>query len=92
MSASSKPWSARRSSRAWALGAGPGCGALVIDVDSTICEVEGKHKQGAAFGYTKVLGYHPMLASRADTGEVLHARHAQGLGQHRAAHVASSTS
>jgi hypothetical protein len=37
----------------------------VIDVDSTICEVEGHNKQGAAFGYTKVLGYHPILASRA---------------------------
>jgi hypothetical protein len=60
--------------RAWTLGAGPGSGRLVIDIDSTICEVEGHHKQGAAFGYTKVLGYHPILASRADTGEVLHAR------------------
>jgi hypothetical protein len=60
--------------RAWALGAGPGSGRLVIDVDSTVCEVEGKQKQGAAFGYTKVLGYHPILASRADTGELLHAR------------------
>ena len=60
--------------RAWDLGAGPGAGRLVIDIDSTICEVEGKHKQGAAFGYTKVLGYHPILASRADTGEILHAR------------------
>jgi hypothetical protein len=60
--------------RAWTVGAGPGACRLVIDVDSTICEVEGKHKQGAAFGYTKVLGYHPILASRADTGEVLHAR------------------
>ena len=64
--------------RAWALGAGPGARRLVIDVDSTICEVEGKHKQGAAFGYTKVLGYHPILASRADTGEVLHARMRKG--------------
>ncbi len=63
--------------RAWALGAGPG-GRLVIDVDSTVCEVEGKQKQGAAFGYTKVLGYHPILASRADTGEVLHARMRKG--------------
>ena len=60
--------------RAWALGAGPGAGRLVIDVDSTICEVEGHAKSGAAFGYTKVLGYHPILATRADTGEVLHAR------------------
>ena len=40
--------SARRLRRAWALGAGPGGGRLVIDVDSTICEVAGKQKQGAA--------------------------------------------
>jgi Transposase DDE domain group 1 len=64
--------------RAWALGAGPGKARLVIDVDSTICEVEGKHKQGAAYGYTKVLGYHPILASRADTGEIVHARMRKG--------------
>ena len=48
------------------------------DVDSTICEVAGRHKQGAGFGYTKVLGYHPILATRADTGEVLHARMRKG--------------
>jgi Transposase DDE domain group 1 len=64
--------------RAWALGAGPGMNRLVIDVDSTICEVTGKLKDGAAFGYTKVLGYHPILATRADTGEVLHARMRKG--------------
>ncbi len=64
--------------RAWARGGGPGSGRLVVDVDSTICEVEGKAKQGAAFGYTKVLGYHPILATRADTGEVLHARMRKG--------------
>lgn len=64
--------------RAWAMGAGPGPRRLVIDVDSTICEVAGKHKQGAAFGYTRVLGYHPLLATRADTGEVLHARMRKG--------------
>ncbi len=64
--------------RAWALGAGPGASRLVIDVDSTICEVAGRLKQGAAYGYTKVLGYHPLLASRADTGEVLHARLRKG--------------
>ncbi len=45
--------------RAWAMGAGPGAARLVVDVDSTICEVEGAAKQGAAYGYTKVLGYHP---------------------------------
>lgn len=64
--------------RAWTLGAGPGDAELVIDVDSTICQVEGKNKQGAAYGYTKVLGYHPILASRADTGEIVAARMRKG--------------
>jgi hypothetical protein len=64
--------------RAWELGAGPGDDRVVIDVDSTICEVAGKHKQGAAYGYTKVLGYHPILAVRADTGEIVHARMRKG--------------
>jgi Transposase DDE domain group 1 len=64
--------------RAWAAGAGPGMARLVIDVDSTICEVAGKLKAGAAYGYTKVLGYHPILATRAETGEVLHARMRKG--------------
>lgn len=26
------------------------------------------------FGHTRQLGYHPLLATRADTGEVLHTR------------------
>ena len=64
--------------RAWGLGAGPGAQPLVVDVDSTICEVHGKQKHGAAYGYTKALGYHPLLAARADTGEVLAARMRKG--------------
>jgi len=65
--------------RVWSLGAGPAPGeALVIDVDSTITEVHGHHKQGAAYGYTRQLGYHPLLATRAGTGEVLHARMRKG--------------
>jgi len=64
--------------RAWAAGAGPGEGPLTVDVDSTICEVHGYHKQGACYGYTHRLGYHPLLATRADTGEVLHARLRKG--------------
>jgi Transposase DDE domain group 1 len=64
--------------RAWALGAGPGDNALVIDIDSTICEVAGNAQHGAGYGYTKVLGYHPVVATRADTGEVLHARMRKG--------------
>jgi Transposase DDE domain group 1 len=67
--------------RVWALGAGPGTNAMTIDLDSTVCEVHGKAKHGAAYGYTKVLGYHPLLATRADTGEVLHARLRKGSSQ-----------
>ena len=36
-----------------------------MDLDSTICEVYGLAKQGAARGYTGVRGYHPLLASCA---------------------------
>ena len=64
--------------RAWKAGAGPGEGRLVVDVDSFVGEVHGYQKQGAAFGYTRVRGYHPMLASRAETGEVLHLRLRKG--------------
>lgn len=64
--------------RAWAAGAGPGDQRLVIDVDSFVGEVHGYKKQGAAYGYTRKLGYHPLLATRADTGEVLHIRMRKG--------------
>jgi Transposase DDE domain group 1 len=64
--------------RAWALGAGPGSAQMVMDLDSTICEVCGKAKGGAGYGYTHVLGYHPLVATRSDTGEVLHARLRRG--------------
>jgi hypothetical protein len=65
-------------SRAWAAGAGPGEAPMTIDLDSTVCEVHGYAKQGAAYGYTRQLGLHPILATRADTGEVLHARMRKG--------------
>jgi hypothetical protein len=64
--------------RAWAAGAGPGSGRLIVDVDSFIGEVHGYRKQGACFGYTRKRGYHPLLASRSDTGEVLHVRLRKG--------------
>lgn len=64
--------------RAWSLGAGPGMSPMTIDIDSTICEVYGNQKQGANYGYTKVLGYHPLLATRAETGETLHVRFRKG--------------
>ena len=60
--------------RAWRAGAGFGSERLTVDVDSFVGEVHGYAKQGAAFGYTRQRGYHPIVASRAETGEVLHVR------------------
>jgi hypothetical protein len=51
---------------------------MTMDLDSTVCEMHGYHKQGAAHGSTRTLGYHPLLATRADAGEVLHARQRTG--------------
>jgi Transposase DDE domain group 1 len=64
--------------RAWSLGAGPGTERMVVDLDSTICEVCGRAKHGAGYGYTKKLGYHPILAVWAATGELLHVRMRKG--------------
>ena len=64
--------------RAWSAGAGPGDEPMTLDMDSTIVPVHGDDKAGAAFGYTKVLGYHPLLGTRTDTGEVLHIRFRKG--------------
>jgi hypothetical protein len=64
--------------RAWQAGAGPGSERLVIDLDSFVGEVHGYNKQGAAYGYTRELGYHPLLATRAGTDETLHVRLRKG--------------
>jgi DDE family transposase len=64
--------------RAWAAGGGPGSERLIVDVDSFVGEVHGYAKQGTGFGYTSQRGYHPLLATRADTGEVLHIRLRKG--------------
>jgi len=64
--------------RAWSAGAGPGEERLVIDIDSFVGEVHGYDKQSAGFGYTGELGYHPLLATRSGSGEVLHARLRKG--------------
>jgi hypothetical protein len=64
--------------RAWKAGAGPGEQRLIVDVDSFLGEVHGHAKQGASFGYDGRRGYHPLLATRAETGEVLHIRTRKG--------------
>ena len=60
----------------WAAGAGPAdlTAPLTFDLDSSIVGVYGRGKQGAAFGYTKVRGYHPQFATCAQTGMVLFSR------------------
>ena len=62
------------------VGSGRRSGAqrLVIDIDSFVGEVYGYQKQGASYGYTKQLGYHPLVATRAGSGEVLHIRNRRG--------------
>ena len=64
--------------RAWALGAGPGADRVIVDLDSTICPVCGKAKHGAGYGHTNELGYHPLVATRAGSGELLHVRMRKG--------------
>ena len=55
--------------------AGPGDGPMT-DLDSTVCQVHGDHKQGAAYGY---LGNSATTRCwPRDTGEVLHARQRTG--------------
>jgi hypothetical protein len=58
--------------RAWQLGVGPGDGQLTIDLDSTICETYGRQKQGAGRTYSRVRGFHPLLATSAETEDILH--------------------
>ena len=84
MSASSTTcWTSRCAGRGRRVPA-PASWPLVIDIDSFVGEVYGDQKQGAGYGYTHQLGYHPILAVRADTGEVLHIRNRKGNGEHAA--------
>jgi hypothetical protein len=50
----------------------------VLDLDSFVGEVHGHEKEGAAYGYTRELGYHPLLATRAGSDEVVHVRLRKG--------------
>ena len=67
--------------RAWSVGAAPEATEMTVDLDSTVIEVFGKAKGGAAYGHTKVLGYHPLVAVRDDTGETIHVRMRSGSSQ-----------
>ena len=72
--------------RFWSAGEGPEDGPVTIDADGTICEVVGKTKHGAAYGYTGQLGYHPLVAAISETGEIVHARMRGGSSRKGHAH------
>ena len=67
--------------RVWSQTRGPDRSPVTLDVDSTICEVSGRTKHGACYGYTGQLGYHPLLAVRSDTGEIVGSRLRGGSSQ-----------
>ena len=77
--------------RAWSVGAAPAVAEMTVDLDSTVCEVCGKAKHGACYAHSGVLGYHPLVAVRADTGEVLHSRMRSGSSQRGNEHFARET-
>jgi hypothetical protein len=60
-----------------------GTGPLTIDLDSPIVQVHGRAKQGTAFGYTEVRGYHPQLTTCAQTRQVLMCPLRRGTRRHR---------
>ena len=69
--------------RLWDAGAGPHRldERLFLDADFTIARAYGPAKQGVSFGYTKVRGYHPLIATVAEPGgtpDVLHTRLREG--------------
>ena len=65
--------------RAWDVGARPVGKLLKLDLDSTVTETYGLHKQGGKhFTYLHRRGYHPLLAVLAESGEVLHSRLREG--------------
>jgi len=60
--------------RAWQAGAKPGEETVTVDLDSTLCETFGKQKQGTMVSYKGSHSYHPLLATIAGSGEVVHCR------------------
>ncbi|WP_419944720.1 IS1380 family transposase [Candidatus Poriferisodalis sp.] len=67
--------------RAWAAGAAPAAEAITVDIDSTLWGVHSDAKHGAAYGHGGRLGYHPLVAARDDTGEIVHSRMRKGSSQ-----------
>lgn len=51
-----------------------GGGEVVLDIDSSLCEVHSENKQGAAPTYKRGFGFHPMYCTADCTGETLAVR------------------
>ena len=68
--------------RAQSVGAAPEVSEMAIDLDSTVIEVCGKAKHGAACGHTKAMGYHPLVAVRDDTAEMVRSGSSQSGNEH----------
>ena len=51
---------------------------MLIDFDSSVGNVHGYTKEGAAYGNTRTLGYPPLLATGAGSDEVRHVRLRKG--------------
>ena len=77
--------------RVWSVSGGPDRNPVTVDVDSTVCEVWGKTKHGAAYGYTGQLGYHPLVAVRSETAPIVHSRLRGGSSHRGNAHFVTET-
>ncbi len=50
------------------LGARGAAGTVMVDLDDTVVEVHGYHKQGASFGYSGIRGLNAVLATVCTEG------------------------
>jgi len=63
-------------------------GEAIVDVDGTVVGTDGECKQGIDLAYNGVWGYHPLVVSLANTGEVLYLVNRSGnRPSHEQAHV-----
>ena len=77
--------------RVWSVSGGPDRNPVTVDVDSTVCEVSAKTKHGAAYGYTRQLGYHPLAAVRSETAPIVRSRLRGGSSHRGNAHFVTET-
>jgi len=52
--------------------------SAILDADGTLVETTGQCKEGADFAYNGIYGFHPLIVSLANTGEILRIRNRSG--------------